>query len=449
MNPKLKKGDSAGWPSNRRRQVPLPFLKTDTDSDACVATDSATDPDGDPDADADSEDEDEDARGTDSDSEDQENLRDTSVTRSTRTRQNIRALRILTFPRTRVFRAFTAPTSKSCLRSHFLLVNRMAGGEDRDTKASTENGRVFSDGEGPETDDTEMFIFRSRTICLFPVLLMSLALEVGPGNAQETESDRWRKHLVHSGSQSLTAVAADFNGDGLLDIISNSGLRTRFFVAPDWTPITIGGTADFIHSEVMDVDDDGDPDYIGARYTPGLIQWLECPADPESERWPVHLVDNQINGTHGIIKGDVDGDGKPDLLAGSAQSAGAFPQSLVWYRIPENPRSAERWERYVFSDRDAPGLSHYLGHGDVDGDGRADAASAAKGGPEAPRGTGDWFAWWQAPKDPTGVWTKHLISDQQPGATNIHPTDVNGDGRVDFIASRGHGQGVIWFEAPD
>ena len=63
-------------------------------------------------------------------------------------------------------------------------------------------------------------------------------------------------------------------------------------------------------------------------------------------------------------------------------------------------------------------------------------------------GTGDWFAWWEAPADPEQVWTKHLLSDQQPGATNIHPADVNGDGRTDFIASRGHGQGVLWFEAP-
>jgi hypothetical protein len=42
-----------------------------------------------------------------------------------------------------------------------------------------------------------------------------------------------------------------------------------------------------------------------------------------------------------------------------------------------------------------------------------------------------------------------MISDDEPGATNIHPTDVNGDGTMDFIASRGHGRGVIWFEGPD
>ncbi|HBE70954.1 MAG TPA: hypothetical protein DDW52_22640, partial [Planctomycetaceae bacterium] len=45
-------------------------------------------------------------------------------------------------------------------------------------------------------------------------------------------------------------------------------------------------------------------------------------------------------------------------------------------------------------------------------------------------------------------WTKHLLSDAQPGATNILPADVNGDGKVDFVAARGHGHGIVWFEAP-
>ena len=77
-----------------------------------------------------------------------------------------------------------------------------------------------------------------------------------------------------------------------------------------------------------------------------------------------------------------------------------------------------------------------------------DAATGAKGGPQA-TSKGEWFAWWKQGGDATQAWTKHPISDSEPGATNIHPVDVNADGKTDFVASRGHGRGVVWFEAPD
>lgn len=281
---------------------------------------------------------------------------------------------------------------------------------------------------------------------------LQMAAVQAPQVAQAPPSTAaWRKHEVYSGWANQTAIAADFSGDGLPDVISNGGGKTWLFVAPDWKPVVLDDTAGrgCIHSEVLDVDADGDPDFIGARYTPGLVFWLERPANPLSDPWPYHLVDDQVNGIHGLLTGDVDKDGRLDLLANSAQPGGPFPTSLVWYGVPPNPRDAAGWQRNVFAQGDAPGLSHYLGFGDVNGDGRPDAASAAKGGPTAVPNTGDWFAWWEAPSDPRQAWTKHLIANNQPGATNIHPADVNGDGKVDFIASRGHGQGVLWFEAPD
>ena len=79
-----------------------------------------------------------------------------------------------------------------------------------------------------------------------------------------------------------------------------------------------------------------------------------------------------------------------------------------------------------------PGLTHYIGVGDVNNDGRLDAATGAKGGPTA-TSAGEWFAWWEAPEQPQQAWEKHLISDQEPGATNIHPADVNGDGKMDSL----------------
>jgi hypothetical protein len=102
----------------------------------------------------------------------------------------------------------------------------------------------------------------------------------------------------------------------------------------------------------------------------------------------------------------------------------------------------------VFAKNDAPGLSHYLGAGDLNSDGRLDITLAAKGGPSVKSGKGEWFAWWEAGEDPTKPFKKHRLPGKHPGATNILPADVNGDGKLDIIASRGHGTGLIWYENP-
>ena len=265
----------------------------------------------------------------------------------------------------------------------------------------------------------------------------------------ETEP-QWKRHEVTKGFPNFTAVAADFTGDGLPDIITNDNKngQTRLYVAPHWLPVVLHESVNAIHAAVMDVDGDGDLDFIGARYSPGLIYWLERPKNPLTDKWNYHVIDDVaqggVDGIHGLILGDVDRDGKLDLIGNSAQPKGNFPTSLAWFRVPKNPRTAARWERYIFADKDAPGMSHYLGFGDVNGDGRPDIASAAK-----VVDGGNWFAWWEQPRDPRKPWARHQIAADQPGATNIHIADLNGDGKADFFASRGHGRGLVWYEAPD
>jgi hypothetical protein len=292
---------------------------------------------------------------------------------------------------------------------------------------------------------------RLQRLLLVTASLLPIASSSAQSPVVIDDSVRWKKETIYAGAACMTAVSGDFTGDGRIDVICNAGAKTRLLVAPDWREVILDDNSqhNFIHSECFDVDGDGDLDYIGARYNPGLTVWLEQPDQPLQKKWPVRLVDDQVHGIHGLLQGDVDRDGRMDLLATSAQPLPPFPNSLAWYRIPSDVRQAPRWERHIFAQGDAPGLTHYLGFGDINGDGRPDAATGAKGGEQDSSGLGEWFAWWEAPSDPSLAWTKHLLPGKHPGATNIHPADMNGDGQVDLVASRGHGQGVVWFEAPD
>lgn len=284
------------------------------------------------------------------------------------------------------------------------------------------------------------------------LLLLVIAIFGTSRTARDQTGPDWVRHVIAEGFPTQTVVAADFTGHGRTDVITADITPGReriiLYAAPDWKAVVLYSGIRTIYGVAMDVNGDGKPDLVASRYHPGLVYWLERPKDPLHDAWDFHVVDDAaqggIDGVHGLWAGDVDRDGKPDLIASSGQPKGAFPDSLVWFQIPPNPTKAVKWDRYVIADRDAPGLSHYIGFGDVNGDMRPDVASAAKDSPG-----GNWFAWWEQGKDPRKPWKKHLIAENQFGATNILISDVNGDGKPDFVVSKGHGSGIAWYEAPN
>lgn len=263
-------------------------------------------------------------------------------------------------------------------------------------------------------------------------------------------SEPWKKHVVAEPGHTNTAVAADFTGDGKVDVIASAAGKVSLYVAPDWREIVLhrfprlGSSC--IHSEAWDIDGDGDIDWVGSEPW-GKPFWLENPGDG-SGAWAARIVDHDIRGIHCLLQADVDRDGKPDLIINNFEPEGPLADSIAWFRAPQDLKKADRWERFVFADRDARGGSHYFGFGDVDGDGWDDIAAGAKGEPFA---DGNWFAYWTHPgvEGVGKAWRKTMIASGQLAATNILPGDLDGDGKTDFLASRGHSQGVLWFEAPD
>lgn len=271
-------------------------------------------------------------------------------------------------------------------------------------------------------------------------------------------SSAWKKHSIVDRTLGAvhSAVANDWDKDGQVDVISSHGGAVTLYRGGGWKPVTLLEFAEIdevdrkirpacIHSCLLDVDGDGDLDFIGSN---NCLFLLLCPDKPLEQKWEFSVIDDEIWGSHCVITGDIDGDGKEELIANSGRDKGTeFPNSICYFEVPNGRAVQAKWPRTVFADQDAPGGSHYMGYADLNGDGRVDITCAAKGGEKHPGG--EWFAWWEQGEDRKKPWTKHVLADKEVGATHIEPHDVNLDGVIDIIATRGHGMGLLWFEGPD
>ena len=275
--------------------------------------------------------------------------------------------------------------------------------------------------------------------------------------ATVTKGAKWVRHEIFSGAHVNSATAADYDNDGNQEIIFSGGGKIFMYLGPDYQKKQILSMADpkhpkrkdqCIHSVLHDVDGDGDLDFVGS-YVRGLF-WLECPnKNATKTSWKMHHITDEIHGVHCIRSFDIDRDGKPDLIANDfTVDKGPYSGSICWLKTSFSKADSINWSIIPIAKGSAPGGSHYFDFGDVNGDGRPDLTLGAKGKPFA---NGNYFAIFYSPEDPSEPWRREFLPDagKQTGATHAAPADVNGDGKIDVLASLGHGTGLIWFEAPD
>ena len=203
---------------------------------------------------------------------------------------------------------------------------------------------------------------------------------------------------------------------------------------------------DNFFSFVYDINSDGWPDVltVGLPNTPAY--WYQNPGEvfggepPERPvHWERHFVTNRVKNEAPTFA-DITGDGVPELLMAYSKHYGYVAPNPIAPTLPWIFHKISTEEDIVHH------YTHGLGYGDVDGDGRTDVMHS-NGWLQQPRsleGDPDWEFHPYPFVDRTGtdIWDILL-----KGGSNMFAYDVNGDGLNDVVTSLdSHGWGLSWFE---
>jgi hypothetical protein len=315
--------------------------------------------------------------------------------------------------------------------------------------------------------------------CIAVALLLAAA--VAAWCIVRTPEIAFEKHTLDLGSNETCSVA-DINRDGKLDIVSGE----NWYEAPRWTKHHFRDISysdnyiDNFSDLPVDVNGDGAPDIVSCSYFTKELYWMENPGRGIGD-WKKHAIENgwsvefvflvdidndgkkrellpqfgQENAPlswyelkdgayvrhvvsphsygHGIGAGDVNGDGRTDILT---------PKG--WFEAPPDPRSGD-WKFHSDWNLESLGFMYVL---DVNGDGRNDIVTSA---------AHNYGVFWLEHGD-GNTWTKHIIDDSWSQAHAMTMVDLNGDGKMDFLtgkrfmAHNGHDPGereplgIYWYE---
>jgi hypothetical protein len=264
------------------------------------------------------------------------------------------------------------------------------------------------------------------------------------------DGPRWIKHhfrdlpFTNGWLEDLGDLAIDVNGDGYPDVVTSSYWSTTlgWWENPGksnkpWVKHVIETRAPVEFSFLVDILNTGKPQQLLPQFgdTNFPLTWYEIEGKGENAHWVGHVVSPHSYG-HGIGAGDVNGDGRTDIIT---------PKG--WFEAPPDPRNGQ-WIFHPEFDLGATGFIYTM---DVNGDGLPDLVTSL--------GHDYGIFWYEQKKDAQGnrTWVKHVIDDAWSQAHAVTIADLKGDGKPVLVTGKryyGHEHdkganeplGVYWYE---
>ena len=256
----------------------------------------------------------------------------------------------------------------------------------------------------------------------------------------------WKGTLVEKNGNYECGDLADVDGDGKANEVLPATAQTSWAevgTLPD------GKRGLIVHriaepggdwgTGAGDLNGDGRPDVLRPS------QWFEAPKDCRKDEWKKHpialgnLDPTKSDHTPQILVYDVNADGRNDIVTSSAHGYGIF-----WYE----QMADGSFKQHVIDSTWTQ--AHSLTLADVDGDGDLDLFTGkrfrAHNGNDPEDDLPPGVYWYELVRKPEVVWKQHVISFNAGigSGMNIPVVDIDGDGDLDVVVTGKWGGPVIF-----